>query len=255
MGTNVVDVPALPVLVDELFQRPADEGVTLAAVRDRLLAMGARQVLTAVFADKDYLVPIVAESNGELVWAGDEPQLGGGVGDAAREEQVVEHEQVGLDVGAQQRGLFVGAAHGVAGELGVGLDVAHVEALQRGLVGHGLGDMALAGAGLADDQRVGALADELQGVQLEAGAARQLRIETPVEVGQRGALVQARALEAALGQARATPVELVLEHGGEGLQKRLLGGLGLHHAGGQRLGDAREAQLAQGAFDLDHVHG
>ncbi|HEX4943025.1 MAG TPA: hypoxanthine-guanine phosphoribosyltransferase [Usitatibacteraceae bacterium] len=30
-----------------------DEGVTLAAVRDRLLAMGAKRVLAAVFADKD----------------------------------------------------------------------------------------------------------------------------------------------------------------------------------------------------------
>jgi hypoxanthine phosphoribosyltransferase len=30
-----------------------DEGVTLAAVRDRLLEMGARRVLAAVFADKD----------------------------------------------------------------------------------------------------------------------------------------------------------------------------------------------------------
>lgn len=30
-----------------------DEGVTLAAIRDRLLAMGAKRVLTAVFADKD----------------------------------------------------------------------------------------------------------------------------------------------------------------------------------------------------------
>jgi hypothetical protein len=115
--------------------------------------------------------------------------------------------------------------------------------------------MALAGAGLADDQRVGALADELQGVQLEAGAARQLRVEAPVEVGQRGPLIQARALEAALGQARAAPVQLVLQHGGEGLQEGLLGGLGLHHAGGQGLGNARQAQLAQGAFDLDHVHG
>ena len=114
--------------------------------------------------------------------------------------------------------------------------------------------MALAGSGLADDQRVGALADELQGVQLKAGAARKLRIEAPVEVRQRGPLIQARALEAALGQARAAPVQLVLEHGGEGLQKGLLGGLGLHHTGRQGLGNAGQAQLAQSAFDLDHVH-
>jgi len=115
--------------------------------------------------------------------------------------------------------------------------------------------MALAGAGLANDQGIGTLADELQGVQLEAGAARQLRIETPVKIGQADLLIQPGSLEAALGQARAPAVQLVLEHGGEGLQKRLLGGLGLHHTGGQRLGNAREAQLAQRAFDLDQVHG
>jgi len=44
--------------------------------------------------------------------------------------------------------------------------------------------MALAGAGLANDQSVAALADELQRVQLEAGLARQLGVEAPVEVSQ-----------------------------------------------------------------------
>jgi len=56
--------------------------------------------------------------------------------------------------------------------------------LEGGLVGDGLGDVRLAGAGLADDQRVGALADELERVQLEARLSRQLRVEAPVEVGQ-----------------------------------------------------------------------
>lgn len=86
-------------------------------------------------------------------------QLGGGLGDAAREEQVVEHQQVRLDVGAQQRGVLAGAAQRALRELGVGLDVANVEALQPGLVGDGLGDVALAGARLADDQRVGAVGE------------------------------------------------------------------------------------------------
>jgi hypothetical protein len=62
--------------------------------------------------------------------------------------------------------------------------------------------VALAGAGLADDQRIAAFADELQGVQLEAGLARQLGVEAPVEVGERGSLVQARVLEAPLGRKR-----------------------------------------------------
>jgi len=39
----------------------------------------------AVFADKDFLAPIVAESNGELTFVGEEVQLGGGVGLGLRE--------------------------------------------------------------------------------------------------------------------------------------------------------------------------
>ncbi len=39
----------------------------------------------AVFADKDYLAPLVDESGGELVWAGKDVPLGGGVGMGLRE--------------------------------------------------------------------------------------------------------------------------------------------------------------------------
>ncbi|SFL22295.1 transporter substrate-binding domain-containing protein [Shimia haliotis] len=39
----------------------------------------------AVFADKDYLAPLVDESGGELVFAGDDVPLGGGVGMGLRE--------------------------------------------------------------------------------------------------------------------------------------------------------------------------
>ncbi len=181
-------------------------------------------------------------------------QFGRGVADAPGQEQVVEHEQVGLDPGAQHGCLLGGAGQGVVGELGVGLDVAHVIALQRGLVGHGLGHMALAGAGLADDQRVGAVADELESVQLEAGRARQLGVEAPVEVGQGGLLVQARLLEPTVVEAGSPPVELVLQHGAQGHQERLLAALRLQHARGQSVGDAGEAQLAQGTFDLIEGH-
>ncbi len=59
----------------------------------------------------------------------------------------------------EQLGAFGCAAHGVAGQLAVGPQVAQVVVMQRGLVGHGVGHMVLTGAGLADDQRVGALAD------------------------------------------------------------------------------------------------
>ena len=73
---------------------------------------------------------------------------------------------------------------------------------------------------------------------------------------QREPLVQAGLLVASLGQARAAPVEFVLQDQREGLQEGLLGGSG---PAGLRVleggGDARQAQLAQGAFDLIHVHG
>ena len=39
----------------------------------------------AVFADKDYLAPILAESGGQFVWAGEDIQLGGGVGMGLRQ--------------------------------------------------------------------------------------------------------------------------------------------------------------------------
>jgi hypothetical protein len=45
-----------------------------------------------------------------------------------------------------------------------------------------------------------------------------------------------------------------LQHGREGLQEGFLGTLGLHQAGIQGIGNAGQAKLAQGAFDLDHGH-
>ncbi len=84
--------------------------------------------------------------------------------------------------------------------------------------------------GLADDQRVAPLGDELERVQLEACLARQLGVETPVEIGQRGALVQPGLVVAPLGQSGTAPVEFVLQDQREGLQEWLLGSLGLQDA-------------------------
>ena len=47
-------------------------------------------------------------------------------------------------------------------------------------VGDRLSNMTLAGSGFADDQGIGPLGDELERVQLEAGVARQLGVETPM---------------------------------------------------------------------------
>ncbi len=65
----------------------AESGATLVefATPEETIAAVRNGEADAVFADKDYLVPIVAESNGELVFAGEEVQLGGGVGMGLRD--------------------------------------------------------------------------------------------------------------------------------------------------------------------------
>ncbi len=65
----------------------AESGATLLefATPDETVAAVRNGEADAVFADKDYLVPIVAESGGELVFVGEDVQLGGGVGMGLRE--------------------------------------------------------------------------------------------------------------------------------------------------------------------------
>jgi polar amino acid transport system substrate-binding protein len=65
----------------------AESGATLLefATPDETVAAVRNGEADAVFADKDYLAPIVAESGGALAFAGDEVQLGGGVGMGLRE--------------------------------------------------------------------------------------------------------------------------------------------------------------------------
>jgi polar amino acid transport system substrate-binding protein len=65
----------------------AESGATLVefATPDETIAAVKNGEADAVFADKDYLAPIAAESNGELVLLAEEVQLGGGVGMGLRE--------------------------------------------------------------------------------------------------------------------------------------------------------------------------
>ncbi|MBC7139926.1 MAG: transporter substrate-binding domain-containing protein [Defluviimonas sp.] len=65
----------------------AESGATLLefATPDETVAAVRNGEADAVFADKDYLVPVVEESGGEFTWAGEEVQLGGGVGMGLRE--------------------------------------------------------------------------------------------------------------------------------------------------------------------------
>ena len=65
----------------------ASTGATLAeyATPDETIAAVRNGEADAVLADRDFLAPIVAESNGELVFVGEPVPLGGGVGMGFRE--------------------------------------------------------------------------------------------------------------------------------------------------------------------------
>ena len=91
-------------------------------------------------------------------------QFGRGIGNAFGEEQIVKHEELWFDESLEQAVLIGTRFHGIAGKHGIGFDVAHLYSLQGGVVGDGLGDVAFASAGFADQQCVVAVGDELQGV-------------------------------------------------------------------------------------------
>jgi polar amino acid transport system substrate-binding protein len=65
----------------------AESGATVLefATPDETVAAVRNGEAVAVFADKDFLAPIVAESNGELMFVGDDVQLGEGIGLGLRE--------------------------------------------------------------------------------------------------------------------------------------------------------------------------
>lgn len=65
----------------------AETGATLIefATPEETVAAVRNGEADAVFADKDFLAPIVEESGGELVWVGDDVPLGGGIGMGLRE--------------------------------------------------------------------------------------------------------------------------------------------------------------------------
>lgn len=93
----------------------------------------------------------------------------------------------------------------------IGLGVLHAQAGTDGRVGDGFGDMAFASAGRADQDGVFPFGDELQGVEFEAGALGDFGVEAPVELRQRGALVEARLLVALFNLPRLAAVQLVLQ--------------------------------------------
>ena len=79
----------------------AESGATLAefATPDETIAAVRTGEAVAVFAAKDFLAPVVAESGGELMFVGEEVQLGGGVGLGLRESDAELRDK--LNVGIQ----------------------------------------------------------------------------------------------------------------------------------------------------------
>ena len=82
----------------------ASSGATLLefATPDETVAAVRNGEADAVFADKDYLVPIVNESNGELVIVSDDVTLGGGVGMGLRQSDTELRGKFDTAIGAMK---------------------------------------------------------------------------------------------------------------------------------------------------------
>jgi polar amino acid transport system substrate-binding protein len=82
----------------------AESGATLLefATPEETVAAVRNGEADAVFADKDYLVPIAAESGGELVLLADEVALGGGVGLGLRESDTELKGKLDTAIGAMK---------------------------------------------------------------------------------------------------------------------------------------------------------
>jgi len=82
----------------------AETGATLLefATADETVAAVRNGEADAVFADKDFLAPIVAESNGGLVFAGKDVSLGGGVGMGLRKSDTALKEKFNAGISAMK---------------------------------------------------------------------------------------------------------------------------------------------------------
>ena len=125
---------------------------------------------------------------------------------------------------------------------GVRLAVDDAVALQDGSAADGLGEMALAGAGRAQEERVLALSDETCGGQVVDESAVQLAIEIEVEAVE-GALgvAEASLLEPALEEPVLTTEQLVGDEMRDEVDGSELVGLGLAQSCFQAAGHPRQA--------------
>ncbi len=145
------------------------------------------------------------------------------------EPEVVDHEQVGFEVGGEATLDGVVCAAGVEmSEHLVGVGEEDVEALARGFVRKGLRDVGLSDAALPDEQAVPASADELAGGEVHHLLAAQGGVEAEVEGLEGLAGLDPPAAQAEVKLLGRTPLDLVGEQPAEkldvapGLRHRLL---------------------------------
>ena len=137
----------------------------------------------------------------------------------------------------------------------VGLAIEHLVALLDGRLTDGLGQMALARAARAEEQRVFAAVDEGAGGEVEDQTAIHLRVEGEVEVVERlVGIAEAGLFAAPFEQAVGAARELVGDQHGEQVDGRHGFGLRLAQAGFQHGGHAAEAKLAQRALQFNEIH-
>ena len=167
------------------------------------------------------------------------------------EAHVVDDEQVGLEVAAQEAvTLGEGLPREEVGDEVEDGPVAHDEALLDGLVADCLGEVGLADAGRADQEDVVVLADEVPGGQLEDVLAGDGGIEAPAEVVEGAQGGELDRCGAARDPALRTDVELVLEDQFEELRVGEPVGVGLLEADREGLDERRPAQLLEDRVEV-----
>jgi len=159
------------------------------------------------------------------------------------EPHVVDDQQFGFEVACEEA-VFLGCSV-------FGPQVAHkiedaaivdAQAGAHSLHAEGLGEMALADAGRADQEHVAGVPDPLTGGQLHDPGARNVRIEAEVEVGKAAGVAEVGMPGAALDFPSGSQVDLVLEEQFEELFVRESVGDGFLEAQLKAEDQAAEAQ-------------
>ena len=137
----------------------------------------------------------------------------------------------------------------------VRLSIEHAVALPDRREPEGLHEMTLAGAGGAQQQDVLALADKARRGEFEDQRAWDLGVEAEVEAVEGAVRIpEASGLDASREEPILASDELIADQGRHRVDRYLTLALGFKEAGLERVGHAREAQLAQGVVEFGHMH-